>query len=204
MKNLSLVLAIFALSTSPALGFAARKLADEAVSLFQAAYPKKEPYKAPVWSSWGVPGRDIDGTPIRVAQVGAEGRRLCDISDEQCRASFDALAKVYGEEEALEMTRIMPIILTFDKQCFAPSFKEWSQIFGADETIDMVLRNPGLLAVRPEDAATATDQTMNFSYIVAYTRPLSKILLPGLLFLIAVPALEAVTGVSIRGALFNM
>jgi hypothetical protein len=209
MKNLSLVMAssIFALFVLEAHGFAAPKtsgLADEAVSIFQTAYPKKEPFKASAWTSFGVPGYDIDGTPIKKAKKGEEGRRrLTDISEKQCRASFKALAHVYGQDEALQMTRIMPIILSFDSQWFGPSYKEWSRIFGPDEAKAMVLRNPGLLAVRPENAATATDQTMNFSYIVAYTRPFSKVLLPGLLCLLAVPAMEAVTGVSIRASLFN-
>jgi hypothetical protein len=208
MKNLRLVMAssIFALFVLKAHGFAAPKtstLADEAVSIFQTAYPKKEPFKASAWTSFGVPGYDIDGTPIRKAKKGEQRRRLTDISEKQCRASFKALAQVYGQDEALEMTRTMPIILSFDNQRFGPSYKEWSRIFGADEAKAMVLRNPGLLAVRPENAATATDQTMNFSYIVAYTRPFSKILLPGLLFLLAVPAMEAVTGVSIRALLFS-
>jgi len=205
MKHCALRLVVCALIVSVAQGFAAKKssLADDAVSVFQTAFPKKEPYKAAQWVSWGVPSRDIDGTPIKVAESGEVGRRQCEIDANQCRASFAALSKVYGEEQSLEMTRIMPIILTFEKKCFEPSFKEWSEIFGDDEARAMVLRNPGLLAVRPEDAATATDQTMNFSYVVAYTRPFSKILLPGLIFLLFVPTLEAVTGVSIRGAIFN-
>lgn len=203
MRNYVIILAIVASFVSVAHGFAARSsmAADQAVSIFQQAFPKKETYTAAPWVSWGVPGQDLDGTEIKVAKAGQAGKRLSDIDAQQCRASFAALSKVYGEEEALEMTKIMPIILTFDKQCFAPSYKEWSDIFGADEAKAMVLRNPGLLAVAPKEAATSTDQTMTFSYIVAYTRPLSKILLPGLLFLLVTPAIEAVTGVSIRGAL---
>lgn len=197
---------VVACLVSAAHGFAGIKSssADEAVAIFQAAYPKKEPYRAAPWASWGVPRKDFDGTKIKVAKPGEIGRRFSEIDPKQCRDCFTALANVYGEEQALEMTKTMPIILSFDRKCFEPSFQEWSAIFGRDETMAMVKRNPGLLAVRPEVAAASTDQTMNFSYIVAYTRPLSKILLPGLLFLLAVPSIETVTGVPIRAALAGL
>jgi len=207
MKFTTLSIAVAALVISVAQGFStsskSSSMADEAVSIFQAAYPKKDTYKPVPWTSWGVPARDFDGTEIKKSSM-QSGRRMADIDEQKCRTTFNALSKVYGQEQALEMTRIMPFILTFDSKCFAPSFQEWSDIFGSQETKEMVLRNPGLLALPPDEAATATDQTMNFSYAVAVTRPLSGILLPGLLFLLAVPTIEAVTGISIRGGLSGL
>lgn len=48
----------------------------------------------------------------------------------------------------------------------------------------MVRRNPGLLGVRPETTDDA-EASMLFSYIVAYTRPLPKIIGVGGLLAIA-------------------
>ena len=62
----------------------------------------------------------------------------------------------------------------------------------------MVTRNAGLLAIRPDEAAKATDQTMQASYLIGATRPFGDILLPGLAFLLLVPAIEGITGVPIR------
>jgi hypothetical protein len=59
----------------------------------------------------------------------------------------------------------------------------------------MVARNPGLLAVRSDEAAKASDSTMVFSYIVGYTRPLGPFLLLSLLLLLLTPVIEGVTGI---------
>ena len=60
----------------------------------------------------------------------------------------------------------------------------------------MVKRNPGLLYVKPENAATSDDLTMQFSYIVAITRPAGPFLLYGTFGLLSIPVIEGITGVS--------
>jgi hypothetical protein len=65
------------------------------------------------------------------------------------------------------MVKALLICLAFDNKIFAASLQGFSQVFGLKESKDMVRRNPGLLAVTPTNAATASDQTMQFSYIVA-------------------------------------
>ena len=92
----------------------------------------------------------------------------------------------------------MPIILVFDRKQFAGSLEEYANIFGEEKAKDMVLRNPGLLGVKASDAAKATDQTMYFSYIVAYTRPVGGLLLGGVFLLLSIPVFEGVTGIRIN------
>ena len=181
----------------------ASPLAQEAVEIFGAKYPfGRAPPKSSIMGDFGMPDRDLDGTKLKKASSGA-GKRLTDISETEAAASFNSLAKIYGDERALEMTKRLPIILSFDKNEFSPCYTAWAEIFGDEETKEMVLRNPGLLAVPSREAAKATDQTMTFSYIVAYTRPLGPILLPILPLLLCVPLLEQLTGVPIRGIVFT-
>ena len=92
----------------------------------------------------------------------------------------------------------MPIILVFDRKQFAGSLEEYANIFGEEKAKDMVLRNPGLLGVKAADAAKANDQTMYFSYIVAYTRPVGGLLLGGVFLLLSIPVFEGVTGIRIN------
>ena len=66
----------------------------------------------------------------------------------------------------------------------------------------LILLQPGLLAVKPKDAATVTDQTMTFSYIVGYTRPYSQLLQTVLVALLSLPVLETVTQTPIRANFF--
>jgi hypothetical protein len=128
----------------------------------------------------------------------SEARRFTDIPEKQAKSSFALLTKLYGEERALDMVKALPICLAFDQKIFAANLKGFSEVFGLEESKDMVRRNPGLLAVTPANAATASDQTMQFSYLVAYTRPVSNILLPLLLFLLLSPGIEYFTGIPIR------
>jgi hypothetical protein len=143
-----------------------------------------------------MPDRDLDGTDLK--KVYKDSKRLTDITEQEAKASFTELAKLYGEERALDMVKALPICLAFDKKAFAASLSAWSEIFGAEESKDMATRNPGLLAVRPDEAGKATDSTMTFSYIVAYTRPLGPVALPLLGFLLLTPVIEYYTGIPIR------
>lgn len=148
----------------------------------------------------GVPGVDIDGTAV---SKGSSGKRLTDLSRNEVKTSFEKLAAAYGSDEALQMVKVMPICLSFNPNNFAPALKEFSNIFGDEEACAMVARNPGLLAVDAASAATVTDQTMQFSYLVGYTRPFSKVLLPGLLLALSTPSLEAASGIPLRQSLLE-
>jgi hypothetical protein len=181
--------------------------ADEAIAAFDKRFPfgrepiKQSPFMDALLSA-GVPARDIDGTEYKM-NGDARGKRLTDITEKQARATFAELAKLYGEERALEMTKALPVCLTFDKTWFAGALKEYVGIFGEEEAKAMVCRNPGLLAIRPAEAAKATDQTMKASYLIAATRPYGKVLLPTLALLLLVPAIEAVSGIPIRATILS-
>lgn len=172
--------------------------ASEALKVFKTKFSDRTPVKAAAWRKIGMPYRDIDGTTYKITKTGELSKRLTDISDKDALASFDELAKLYGAEEALGMVKTMPIILAFNRKEFAGCRKEWKEIFGDEESKAMVIRNPGLLAVRAFEAGKATDQTMTFSYIVAATRPAGAFLLAGTFALLLSPLLEAVTGIPIR------
>jgi len=205
LASLSLVEAL--LPQFGKIGGAAAKsnvFADEAIAVFSKKFPfDREPLKPSAFLSIGMPGTDIDGTEYTVYKKGeSRGKRLTDISEQQARATFNELAKLYGGEDALTMTKALPVCLSFNKDRFALSLKEYVQIFGEDDAKAMVVRNPGLLAVPPVEAARATDQTMQASYVIGFTRPYGPVLLPGLLALLLVPAFEGVSGIPIRAAIF--
>lgn len=122
-------------------------------------------------------------------------KRLTDISEQQARATFSELVKLYGDDRALDMVKAMPICLSFKKDRFAPCLAAWGEIFGLEQAQDMVKRNPGLLAVRPDEAAKASESSMVFSYIVAFTRPAGPFLLALLCFAVLTPFIEALTGI---------
>lgn len=92
--------------------------------------------------------------------------------------TFNEIARLYGDKEALQMVQICPQTLKFKRQNFASCLDSWEEQFGLDAARAMVLRNPGLLGVRPEQTDGA-ESSMAFSYIVAVTRPLPKIIAVG-------------------------
>lgn len=208
MWKISLLLGVVLTFWNPVLGFfgagtalkrTPSPLAEEAVQIFDKKYPfGRDPPKSIGFGDFGMPNRDIDGTPLKKQSNIQSNKRLTDITQEQATASFSALAAAYGEERALDMVKALPLCLAFDKSVFGPSLREWSQVFGEEEAKEMVRRNPGLLAVKPEEASRSTDQTMTFSYIVAATRPLGPFLLSSLALLLLIPAFEAITGLQIQ------
>ncbi|CAB9509341.1 expressed unknown protein [Seminavis robusta] len=213
MKTVAaLVLALFASTASAflpqkggsAAAAAKSQIADEAIAAFAKKFPfdRKPIETSPMVTAFlnaGVPTTDIDGTKYKVNKPGEKrGKRLSDIGEKEARATFAELARLYGDESALAMTQSLPVCLTFDRTQFAPSLKEYSAIFGEEEAKAMVTRNAGLLAIRPNEASKATDSTMQASYVIGATRPFGDILLPGLAFLLLVPALEGITGIPIR------
>lgn len=81
------------------------------------------------------------------------------------------MAKLYGDERALQMVKTQPIVLTLNAKNFAPSLQVWSDKFGKQAAQDMVARNPGLLGIPPVLAAEDANATMVMSYVIAFTRP---------------------------------
>ncbi|GAX13381.1 hypothetical protein FisN_8Lh409 [Fistulifera solaris] len=177
-----------------------RKPIDEAIAFYNEKFPfQREPPKPSPFTTLGMSDK-------MKAQMESrnERRRLTDISEKQARSAFQELAKLYGDDVAKQMVIDLPVCLSFERTWFKPSLEAYSEIFGKDKAMAMVARNPGLLAVKPSDAATVTDQTMTFSYLVAYTRPYSKVTLPLLFVLLAIPVVEAITGIQIRAAFFSL
>jgi len=172
---------------------------DEAITIYNSRYASKGEYKPPFFMNWGVPRFDIDGTPTSTStSTKSNGKRLSDVDDTTTRATFQELSNIYGAEDSLQMVTVMPLILAFDKKNLKPTFAEFGKIFGDQEAKEMIMRNPGLLAMKPEDAAKADDQTMQFSYIIAITRPAGGFLLYGLFGLLMIPVVEGISGIPFR------
>jgi hypothetical protein len=184
---------------------AATKPVDEAIAIFNKRYPPKGEFKPLFFTSWGVPATDIDGTPTSKSKNNkkVKSKRMFDINEAQIKAAFQELSKLYGAEAALQMSKDLPPVLAFDKKYFKPALAEFTKTFGVKEAKEMVMRNPGLLALKPEDAADADDQTMQFSYIIAKTRPAGPVLLYGTFALLMIPVIEGVTGTPFRANLFH-
>lgn len=164
--------------------------------IFDKKYPtsKSDVVSKPFYNSWGLPDRDFDGTAIKTGKN--PSKKLFDVDIAARKEVFREIATLYGADEALQMTRALPSILAFDSKNFEPSLTAFTEIFGEEESKAMVMRNPGLLYVKPESAATSDDLTMQFSYIIALTRPAGPFLLYGTLSLLTVPIIEGITGVS--------
>jgi hypothetical protein len=176
-------------------------LTTEAIQVFNKKYPfGRDPPKKNPFLSFGMPSQPDSTGKVYDKDYSKLNKRFTDISEQQATEAFIELATVYGEERALGMVKALPVCLAFEKKVFGPSFQEWTAIFGLEQSQEMVARNPGLLAVKPEEAAKSNDQTMAFSYIVGYTRPLGPVLLPLLMFLLLSPAIEEVTGIPIRSS----
>ena len=84
--------------------------------------------------------------------------------------NFNEIARLYGDEEALEMVKNMPRALRFDSENFEPCLESWTEQFGLERSKAMVRRNPGLLGVKPSQTEDA-DSSMYGSYLVAALRP---------------------------------
>ena len=181
-------------------------LTQQALDTFNKAFPfDREPPKSNPFNDFGMPYTDLDGTILQPSKNGnyrnknktgkKVNRRLTDISRERAAQSFNVLVQLYGEQRALTMVQNQPICLCFDSNQFKPALEAWTQIFGLEESQNMVARNPGLLAVKAEEASKSSDSTMIFSYIVGFTRPVGPLLLATMFFLLLTPALEGLTGI---------
>ena len=175
---------------------------DEAVELYQRKYPKRSGERQRSWfAGAGMPSRDFDGTQYAVAKSSAMGKSFADRDTAELQATFREMAQVYGSTQALDMVQNMPIVMAANRNNFAPSLAILGETFGPEDAKAMVQRNPGLLFLKPTGAGgadTADNLTMQFSYIVAFTRPLGPVLLYGLLFLLCSPAIEAATGLPLK------
>lgn len=185
----------FFTATKPKIGGSPQ--ADQAIGIFNEKYPFDRPPVKPSNARRTLPVRDIDGS--LVASRGPGNKRLTDIDEKRARQAFAELARIYGPDEALEMVKILPLCLSFNYKEFGPAFDGFTEAFGDSEAVQaMVLRNPGLLACKQKDAVAATSQTMTFSYILAYTRPVGPLLLGLTGFALASLPIEAFTGIPIR------
>lgn len=96
-----------------------------------------------------------------------------------CSTAFNELARLYGDEEALAITKLQPGSLKFRSDNFAPCLDAWTEQFGLENSQAMVRRNPGLLGISPSEASKPAEASMALSYVVAVTRPLPKIVAVG-------------------------
>ena len=113
-----------------------------------------------------------------------EGGRAM-VTKEKAILAFNELARLYGDEEAVAMVKLESRVLVFNSDNYAPCLASWTEQFGLEAAQGMVGRNPNLLAIRPELAVKPAEDCMVFSYIIAASRPLPKILGAGLLLSIA-------------------
>lgn len=168
--------------------------ADEAIQYFNSLFPfDREPPKESSLVNLGVP-------PVARRKRAAEGnttprKRFTDIDEPTARAAFAELANLYGADEAVEMVKAYPQALVFSPSRFAPALAAFGEVFGEEDAVAMVRRNPCLLAVSPSQAATSNAQTMFFSYLVGYTRPVGGLLMALVAALMSVPVIEGVTGI---------
>ena len=182
------------------------EILEEACAIYNKRFEsKRKPKNRPFFASWGMPKRDIDGTEIGAIGEGgtAMGKSLFDIDDARMRTSFTEIARLYGEDNALDIVKALPNVLAFDSSNFSPALDAFGEIFGEDEANAMIIRNPGLLAVSPKNAASSNDQTMQFSYIISATRPIGKAGLPAILALVSIPGIEKALNIPIRAQFFG-
>lgn len=164
-------------------------LANEAVDIYNSKYNNIQPSQF-FFDSWGMPPEYQKPSNAKEGIFARDNSALV--------STFNTIASLYGDEEALNMVKITPGVLAFNKDNFAPCLAFFAEKFGAEEAKEMVIRNPGLLSVSPENAEAVDDATMQLSYVVKYTRPIGNLGPFTLIALLSVPAIEAVTGLSLR------
>ena len=92
-----------ATSSSPKSSAAAEKavcIYDKNFPFDQVGQPAKGKF-TDAYVKWGVPQRDIDGTPVFSGKN--PKKRATDITKSEAVATFNELAKVYGEDRAVKM-----------------------------------------------------------------------------------------------------
>jgi len=132
-------------------------------------------------------------------------------TDKEVISTYQAIAKLYGEENAAKMAKAEVKVLGFDSSGFAatkaafvgalcePSEDGKPAKYTEADVEAMVTRNPLLLNLRATGfggADTTGDETMYASYVIAATRPAGPFLLGGLFLLLATPAIKAALGIN--------
>lgn len=168
-------------------------LTEEAIEIYTTKYTGEARGKY-FFESWGMP-ESFTNRPNNDVNI-------FERKQDELKSVFNTIASLYGEEEALEMVKIQPGVLAFNKDNMAPSLAAFGENFGEEEAKAMVLRNPGLLSVKPDSAESADGLTMQLSYVVDITRPIGALGPAFIIALLCIPALEGATGVS-RGELFS-
>lgn len=177
---------------------------DEVISIYDKRFPNRAKSSKPLpWLSWGVPATDIDGTKIKT-ESSSSGKTFYDIAEKDLQATFTEMSNLYGQSNALDMCKVEPGILAFDRKNFAPTLKIYGDIFGKEEAKGMVQRNPNLLACKPFTAEGAGDETMQMSYVIAFTRPIGNYAIVLLVALLSVPAFEGILNIPIRANFFSL
>ena len=81
--------------------------AEKAVSIYDKNFPFDQVGQpatskfTDAYVKWGVPQRDIDGTPVFSSKT--PKKRSTDITKSEAVATFNELAKIYGEDRAVKM-----------------------------------------------------------------------------------------------------
>jgi len=128
------------------------------------------------------------GEALEAYPFSFEGKRAM-VSEQKATVAFNELARLYGDDEALAIVELFPRSLCFDSTNYAPCLEAWTEQFGLEASQGMVGRNPGLLGVKPFTAKEPAEASMFFSYIIAVTRPLPKIIAVGLILSIVTAGL---------------
>jgi hypothetical protein len=133
--------ALLSLFQQAAGGVSKSTLTQQAVDIFGEKYPYNQaPRKRGILDKYvalGVPKIDIDGTRYDKVGTNNGSKRMTDITAKKAADTFNQIASLYGDQRAIEMVKIFPICLAFDKSQFKDSFVAWSGIYGVEETKEM-------------------------------------------------------------------
>ena len=167
--------------------------ADEAIELYNNKFNVGKARQNFFWESWGMP---------ESYQPADSDAKIFAREQSELLSTFNTIASLYGEENALQMCTIQPSILAFNKDNFGPCLTAFGEKFGDEEAKAMVIRNPGLLSCSPASAKITEDSTMQLSYVVEFTRPIGIFGPIILVSLLCVPAIESALGLQ-RGGLIT-
>jgi hypothetical protein len=177
---------------------------NDAIALYQKRYPQNRgPRKRAFNAGVGLPVRDLDGTKLKVAKSNTLGKTFSERSESELRATYQTLQKYFGDDDTYQMVQDFTLVLTMNRKNLAAIMAAYANNFGKDQADAMVKRNPGLLFCQPKDAATADNLTMQFSYVVAITRPVGPLLLYTLLALVFEPTFELLSGIPLKSMIFG-
>lgn len=96
---------------------------------------------------------------------------ITEITKAAATKTFNELARLYGDERAQSIVQGRPMALCMNSDNFEPTLDIWGEIYGLEESKQMVERNPGLIGIPPALAAENAEATMFMSYVIAYGKP---------------------------------